>query len=117
MVVGFGNGCDLDKLQIFNDKEWIATDNNPASRFYGRTYVTWTAFVARSGEYIESAIMETHSDDGGAHWTDPREISGSNRDVCTSRRTKGRPMSADILKRKLRNFPVANLNIRIAAAH
>jgi len=25
-------------------------------------------------------------------------------------------MSADILKRKLRNFPVANLNVRIAAA-
>jgi hypothetical protein len=36
-VVGFGNGCDLDKLQVFNDKEWIATDNNPSSRFYGRT--------------------------------------------------------------------------------
>jgi len=26
-------------------------------------------------------------------------------------------MSADILKRKIRNFPVANLNTRIAAAH
>jgi len=26
-------------------------------------------------------------------------------------------MSADILKRKLRNFPVANLSIRITAAH
>jgi len=26
-------------------------------------------------------------------------------------------MSADILKRKIRNFPVANLNIRIAAAY
>jgi len=25
-------------------------------------------------------------------------------------------MSADILKRKLRNFPAANLNVRIAAA-
>jgi hypothetical protein len=27
-----------------------------------------------------------------------------------------RPMSADILKRKLRNFPVANLSVRIIAA-
>jgi len=26
-------------------------------------------------------------------------------------------MSTDILKRKIRNFPVANLNVRIAAAH
>jgi hypothetical protein len=34
-----------------------------------------------------------------------------------SLRNERRPMSADILKRKLRNFPVANLSIRIAAAH
>ena len=81
--VGFGNGCDLDKLQVFNDKEWIATDNNPASPFYGRTYVTWTAFVAHSGENVESPIMESHSDDGGEHWTAPKEISGSNGSVCT----------------------------------
>ncbi|HUI37132.1 MAG TPA: sialidase family protein, partial [Gaiellaceae bacterium] len=81
--VGFGNGCDLDKLQVFNDKEWIATDNNPASPFYGRTYVTWTAFVSHSGEYVESPIMESHSDDGGGHWTEPKEISGSNGSVCT----------------------------------
>jgi hypothetical protein len=33
-----------------------------------------------------------------------------------SLRNERRPMSADILKRKLRNFPVANLSIRIAAA-
>jgi hypothetical protein len=30
--------------------------------------------------------------------------------------TKGGTMSVDILKRKLRNFPVANLSERIAAA-
>jgi hypothetical protein len=30
--------------------------------------------------------------------------------------TKGGTMSADILKRKIRNFPAANLSIRIAAA-
>jgi hypothetical protein len=83
VVVGFGKGCDLDKFQNFSDKEWIATDNNPRSRFYGRTYVTWTAFIGNSGEYVESPIMETHSDDGGKHWSKPQEISGSNRDVCT----------------------------------
>jgi hypothetical protein len=32
-------------------------------------------------------------------------------------RNERRPMSADILKRKLRNFPAANLNLRIAAAN
>jgi hypothetical protein len=33
-----------------------------------------------------------------------------------SLRNERRTMAADILKRKLRNFPVANLSIRIAAA-
>ena len=32
------------------------------------------------------------------------------------RNNERRPMSADILKRKLRNFPVANLSVRITAA-
>ena len=33
-VVAFGGqGCDLDPVQIFNDKEWISTDNDPRSRF------------------------------------------------------------------------------------
>ena len=29
VIVGPGRGCDLDKFQIFGDKEWITTDNNP----------------------------------------------------------------------------------------
>jgi hypothetical protein len=33
-----------------------------------------------------------------------------------SLRTKGTAMTADILKRKIRNFPAANLSVRIAAA-
>ena len=32
------------------------------------------------------------------------------------RKRKAAPMSADILKRKIRNFPAANLSVRIAAA-
>jgi hypothetical protein len=81
-VVGFGLGCDSSPLQIFNDKEWIATDNNPRSPNYGRTYVTWTAFVSHSEEFVESPIMETHSDNGRS-WSRPQEISGSSRDLCT----------------------------------
>jgi hypothetical protein len=36
--------------------------------------------------------------------------------VSTTAERKAAHMSADILKRKLRNFPAANLNLRIAAA-
>ena len=78
-----GIGCDLSKSQLFNDKEWITTDNNPASRFYGRSYLTWSKFESHSGVYVSSAIFESHSDDGGEHWTPAKEISGFNPALCT----------------------------------
>lgn len=83
VVVDDGIGCDLSKSQLFNDKEWIVTDNNPASPFYGRTYLTWSKFESAYGEYLSSAIWESHSDDGGFTWTKPKEISGSNPALCT----------------------------------
>lgn len=82
-VVSSGVGCDLSNTQLFNDKEWIVTDNNPSSPFYGRTYLTWTVFESASGAYVRSAIFELHSDDGGKHWTKAKEISGSNAALCT----------------------------------
>jgi len=83
VVVDQGHGCDLDKRQVFNDKEWIVTDNNPSSKFYGRTYLTWTAFLSHSGEFVQAPIMESHSDDGGRHWSRPEDISGRNKSLCT----------------------------------
>ena len=82
-VVDDGEGCDLSKRQLFNDKEWIVVDNNPDSPHFGRAYVTWTKFDSRYGAYQSSAIWEAHSDDGGEHWSDPQEISGSDPALCT----------------------------------
>ena len=82
-LVDDGIGCDLSKLQLFDDKEWIVTDNNPSSPFYGRTYLTWSKFEFRSGAYASSPIFESHSDDGGHSWSEPQEISGSNAALCT----------------------------------
>jgi hypothetical protein len=67
-------------------------------------------------------LSETALQEGLSHAKNPRTRVGRRRvaaDVLrgVSLRNERRPMSADILKRKLRNFPVANLNIRIAAAH
>jgi hypothetical protein len=86
VVVGAGLGADKDPRQIFNDKGWIVADTDPTSPFYGRTYLVWSAFFARSGRYTRSPVMEAHSDDGGRTWTAPQEISGSN-PVCTEQRT------------------------------
>jgi photosystem II stability/assembly factor-like uncharacterized protein len=87
VVVDQGKGCDLDKLQIFNDKEWIVVDNNPSSKFYGRTYLTWSKFLAHFGAYASSAIWESHSDDGGRTWSRPHPISGRNPLLCTFQTT------------------------------
>ena len=83
VVVHHGFGCDPDPTQLFNDKEWITTDNNPASPHYGRTYLTWTAFLSHDGVAVSAPILEAHSDDGGKHWTKAQEISGSNPQLCT----------------------------------
>lgn len=82
VVVYRGFGDDDDSVQVFNDKEWIVTDTDPDSPYYGRTYLTWTRFLSRNGNYVESPIWESHSDDGGRTWSRAREISGSDR-TCT----------------------------------
>jgi hypothetical protein len=83
VVVDDGVGCDFSKSQLFNDKEWIVVDNNPASQFYGRAYIVWAQFKSAYGAYLSSPILESHSDDGGYSWTKPQEISGSNAALCT----------------------------------
>jgi hypothetical protein len=83
VVVDNGVGCDFSNVQRFNDKEWIVTDNNPSSPYYGRTYLTWTKFISASGSFRSSPIYESHSDDGGKHWSKAREISGFNALLCT----------------------------------
>jgi len=83
VIVDQGLGCDLGPTQLFDDKEWITVDNSPTSKFYGRAYVTWTKFEARAGVFVRSAIFESHSDDGGKHWSATQEISGANASLCT----------------------------------
>ncbi len=46
-----------------DDKEIMAVDNNVASPYYGRLYVTWTDFG------IDNRIYATTSSDAGATWT------------------------------------------------
>ncbi len=48
----------------FHDKEWMAVDNNPASRFRGNVYVSWTMFGPQT-----SSIRFVRSTDGGLTWS------------------------------------------------
>ncbi|MGH2820118.1 MAG: sialidase family protein [Actinomycetota bacterium] len=84
---GTGAGIGPANNAIFWDKEYIAVDNNESSPSYGRIVVTATRFVnGRQGSYAESAIFLSYSDDGGATWSRPQEISGSHPN-CTFQTT------------------------------
>jgi hypothetical protein len=48
---------------IFNDKEYMAVDNNPLSNFYGRVYVTYTRFhIDESGSSDTCPIKLSYTD-------------------------------------------------------
>src|SRR6266699_5061211 len=62
-----------------NDKSWIAVDSNSGSPFQDRIYVSWTRFIfqAGTGAYVQSPIFFVYSNDGGAPFSTPKNISGS----------------------------------------
>jgi hypothetical protein len=94
VMKGHGNGIGFSKNAVFFDKEWLTVDNNPASPFYGRAYVTASRFLnGLHGSYLESPIYMSYSDDGGLTWTDPKEISGTG-PTCTFQ-SDGPPLECD----------------------
>src|SRR3989442_1699204 len=62
-----------------NDKPWSIADNNPASPFYGRIYVSWTRFIFNpsNGAYKQSPIIFAYSTDGGQTFSPPQLIAGN----------------------------------------
>ena len=63
---------DDNSLQIFNDKNWIAVDNNPASPFRGRIYSVWSRFITKgTGNRSEtnSPGAVSFSTDDGQTWS------------------------------------------------
>jgi hypothetical protein len=82
-TAGPGRGTDF---QLDNDRESIVADSSAVSPFANNVYVTWTIFDFHCGstgqDYCSSAIFFSRSLDGGVSWSQPKEISGSNADIC-----------------------------------
>src|SRR4029077_3529234 len=57
---------------ISDDRESGWVDNNPASPFHGRMYVSWNDFGTSCG--AGGCLFETFSSDGGATWSTPVEV-------------------------------------------
>jgi hypothetical protein len=79
VTVALGTG---GLVGVLHDKPWLAADNNPASRYYGRLYAAWTRFASNQYGYDESPIVLSYSDDAGTTWSTPHEISGSSQQYC-----------------------------------
>ncbi|MEO8292484.1 MAG: sialidase family protein [Actinomycetota bacterium] len=60
---------------VFNDKEAIWVDDNPASAYFGRAYVSWTQFRDILG--CAEPIMVARSADGGTTWSRPQQLSAA----------------------------------------
>ncbi len=70
---------------IFNDKEFMNADANPASPKRDNVYMTWTRFNDATGHGVgaDSPIYFSQSTNGGAAWSAGIEISGANAAICT----------------------------------
>lgn len=60
----------------FNDKNWITVDDNPASPFFGRVYVSWTQFRSKTVTgFGNEPVVVTFSTDGGTTFRSPNQLS------------------------------------------
>jgi hypothetical protein len=89
--------ADDNDSTIFNDKEFIVADSSALSPKKNTIYITWTRFNSNTGQGVgaNSPIDFSQSIDGGANWSTPIEISGSNASACTNFSGEGDPNACD----------------------
>jgi hypothetical protein len=63
---------------LFNDHEDVWADNNPASPFFGRVYISYTHFRGSVFTFFAEPIRVAFSDDGGKTWSNPTKISSAH---------------------------------------
>jgi len=78
----------------FNDKEWVVADDNPASPYFGRVYVTWTQFRSFTFTgYGNEPVMVTVSTDGGASFGAPKQLSPAGNNGTGNGRQGSQPVT------------------------
>ncbi len=62
----------------FNDKSWVTVDDNAASPYFGRVYLSWTEFRSKTATGNGSEpVMVTSSADGGRSFAAPDQLSAA----------------------------------------
>src|SRR5262245_21562808 len=72
------------------DKEWIACDNWPSSRFYGRCYLA-------NMNFAQDTIETRHSGDGGRTWSAPVSIDARHQPAITNGPVIAAPPNGPVL--------------------
>jgi hypothetical protein len=99
VVVARGTG-----VTVVNDKPYVTVDNNPTSPHFGRLYVTYTRFLfEQMGNYLQSPIYLSFSDDGGQTFSTPQQISGTSTTLCSQPAV---PANAGICNEDQSSIPV-----------
>lgn len=102
VVVSRGTGGT--RVAVVNDKPYITVDNNPTSPHFGRLYVTYTRYLFdQFGNYLQSPIYLSFSDDGGQTFSRPQQISGISTTLCSQ---PGVPANAGICNEDQSSSPV-----------
>jgi hypothetical protein len=71
-----------DGTLVSNDKELMTADAHASSPKRDNVYMTWTRFTLTPPNTVHSPIFFSQSTNGGATWSAPIEISGSNAAIC-----------------------------------
>ncbi len=81
----------------FNDKNWVVADDNPASPFFGRVYLSWTEFRSATSKGNGSEpVMVAVSTDGGMSFGAPKQLSpAGNNGTGNGRQGSSSTVAAD----------------------
>jgi BNR repeat protein len=85
-IVTHGGAPDFVRRAPFNggivfDKQWIAIDRNPQSRYFGRVYVSWAIGTDDSGLRIYVSYADARRNGTHTNWSTPKRVMQQQRGV------------------------------------
>jgi hypothetical protein len=83
----------IDDCGVFNDKPWIAVDRSGGPH-NGRVYIVWARFEYDDGQFQQSTIEMSYSDDNAETWSRPINVSGFSPSLCPAQ-VRGRAGHCD----------------------
>jgi len=78
-----------DNKSDFDDHEWIAVDDSPSSRWFGRVHLFWAVFCYSCAGFGNVKLYVAHSDDEGRTWSPAVQVSAGKNNLAQGERETG----------------------------